>query len=134
MNVGTNEKVAVVVSVFDEQDRVLCLLRSETDTWKPLHWGLPGGHMDRGEGPFSAAIRETREECNLVVEPYYCGVMLSDDGWTIYQYGARYAGGEVRLSFEHSDYRWLTLEEASKLEHVTPHLIESIEKALVEPE
>ncbi len=60
--------------------------------------------------------------------------MRSDDGWTIYQYGARYKGGEVQLSFEHSEYLWLTLEEATKLDHVTPHLIESIEKALVEPE
>lgn len=127
----SHPKIAVVTSIFDSERRVLCLLRSETDTWMPLCWGLPGGHMDEGEGPYQAAVRETKEECNLDIEPYYCGVKNSDDGWMIYQYGAEYNSGEVKLSFEHSDYKWFTLEEIKELQNVTPSLYDTVQKALI---
>lgn len=128
----SHPRIAVLTSIFDSERRVLCLLRSETDTWMPLCWGLPGGHMDRGEYPYQAAVRETKEECNLDTQPFYCGVRQSDDGWTIYQYGAEYNGGEIKLSFEHSDYKWFTLEELKALENVTPSLFDTVQKALAE--
>lgn len=31
-------------------------------------WGFPGGLLNRGEGPVDAAIRETREECDITIE------------------------------------------------------------------
>lgn len=33
------------------------------------HWTFPGGMIDAGETPFEAAIRETREEVGLVIDP-----------------------------------------------------------------
>ncbi len=33
------------------------------------HWSLPGGIIDKGEMPLAAAIRETKEEVGLVIDP-----------------------------------------------------------------
>ena len=38
--------------------------------WHPLHqaWLQPGGHIDPGEDPFTAALREAREETGLTCD------------------------------------------------------------------
>lgn len=33
------------------------------------HWTLPGGVIDKGESPLTAAIRETKEETGLTIDP-----------------------------------------------------------------
>lgn len=43
-------------------DSVLLLLRSTNTPDFPLHWGFPGGHIEEGETPEQAAIRESQEE------------------------------------------------------------------------
>ena len=115
-------KKAAVVVVVNNENKVLCLLRSETDEWKPLCWGLPGGHIDEGEYPYNGILREAKEETNLDVGAFYCGLRKSEDGWTIYLYGAEIYSGDIKLSFEHSDYAWLSLEDIAKLPNTTPSL------------
>ena len=47
------------------------LARRATDGWEVClvragrHWGLPKGHVEPGETPVQAAIREISEECGL---------------------------------------------------------------------
>ncbi len=45
----------------------IALLRRGIEPQKSM-WVLPGGYVDRGEPVTDAAIRETREECSLVVK------------------------------------------------------------------
>ncbi len=115
-------KKAAVVVVINNENKVLCLLRSETDEWKPLCWGLPGGHIDEGEYPYNGVLREAKEETNLDVGAFYCGVRKGVDGWDIYVYCAEKYSGDIKLSFEHSDYAWFSLEEIAKLPNTTPNL------------
>jgi ADP-ribose pyrophosphatase YjhB (NUDIX family) len=56
----------VVTTVTVDGDRVVLLRRAEAPG--EGRWGLPGGHIERGEDPFVAAVRETREETGLDVE------------------------------------------------------------------
>lgn len=116
------QKKAAVVVVINSENKALCLLRSETDEWKPLCWGLPGGHIEEGEYPYNGILREAKEETNLDVGAFYCGVKKSEDGWIVYIYGADTYSGEVGLSYEHSDYAWLSLDEIAKLTNTTPSL------------
>jgi 8-oxo-dGTP pyrophosphatase MutT (NUDIX family) len=47
------------------EERVLCVSRKDD----PHAWGLPGGKIERGEAPKTAAKRELEEETGLVMHP-----------------------------------------------------------------
>jgi 8-oxo-dGTP diphosphatase len=126
------QKKAAVVVVINNENKVLCLLRSETDEWKPLCWGLPGGHIDEGEYPYNAILREAKEETNLDVGAFYCGLRKGVDGWNIYLYGANTYSGDIVLSYEHSDYAWLSLSEIAALPNTTPNLYVDVAMVLEE--
>ena len=46
--------------LYDGEGRILLCHRRDADVWN-----LPGGQVERGETPWQAAIRETREETGL---------------------------------------------------------------------
>ena len=61
---------ASVAMVFDADLQLLLVQRAarEGDPWSG-HIALPGGHLEPGESDLQAAIRETHEEVELVLEP-----------------------------------------------------------------
>jgi 8-oxo-dGTP pyrophosphatase MutT (NUDIX family) len=48
--------------LYDREGRILLCHRRDANVWNP-----PGGQVERGEAPWQAAIRETREETGLGV-------------------------------------------------------------------
>lgn len=123
---------AVAIVIINQNGQILSLLRSESDNWKPLHWGLPGGHIDEGETPFEAALRETKEECNLEVNPIYADSIITDENYRIYLYYAVQYSGDIQLSFEHSEYKWYTVDELLQVQNRTPLLYTNVCKAIDE--
>jgi 8-oxo-dGTP pyrophosphatase MutT (NUDIX family) len=109
------------------------VVRREGGEWRYLllrafnHWDFPKGMVEEGEEPLAAAVREVQEESLIGDLEFAWG-----DGST--QTGP-YSGGkvaryylaetrcaEVTLPFnpligrpEHSEYRWVDLDEALKL-------------------
>ncbi len=100
------------------------------------HWTPPKGHVDPGEDEWAAAVRETKEESGLelgkqleavrecdgdlfkVVTEYTCATRdrgEHDKRVTYWLAKLVEQGGQVKLSEEHRDFRWLRLEEACKL-------------------
>lgn len=56
--------VGACAAIFDEQGRILCV-RQNSGIRK---WTLPGGHVECGETPVEAVVREVREETGFIVE------------------------------------------------------------------
>ena len=106
-----------------EDGKVLLVRRSNTDTRRPLQWDFPGGAVEDDEDFVAAAARETMEEAGLRIEPEslhlaYTTCELGDKDfgnvcWLIFI--GEIADAPVSLSFEHDQYKWVTLEEAITL-------------------
>lgn len=58
---------AAAFCLFEENNRVLLLKRAGTN-YQNGNFGLPSGHLEKGELPSDCAIRESAEEVGLVVE------------------------------------------------------------------
>ncbi|WP_394834289.1 NUDIX domain-containing protein [Pendulispora rubella] len=54
--------------ILTRGDEVLLLRRFQTG-YEDGHYSVPAGHLDGDEEVVTAAIREAREECSIVVEP-----------------------------------------------------------------
>lgn len=85
-------------------------------TYGRLSWGFPGGALDPGETVHEALHRECREEldCDVGVR-YLSGIYhhrLLDAHGLIFRCDLP-EGCEIRLSEEHSEWRYLSLDEMS---------------------
>ena len=59
---------AAMVVVLNNDQEVLLLKRSAESNWMPKKWALPGGHIEKGESSKDAAVREAKEEANIVLK------------------------------------------------------------------
>ncbi len=62
-------RIHASAAVLDSAGRIL--LVQEQKAASRGKWNLPGGHVDHGESPVAAAIRETAEETHLSIRPLY---------------------------------------------------------------
>ena len=98
-----------IVVLLDEENRTLILLRPKEAHWAPHKWGYPGGKIEEGEDPETAAIRETKEETQLTVwnlEPL--PALHSPEVASYYSLDFE---GEVEIDFEHEDWKWVSRDE-----------------------
>ena len=56
----------LVACTLVEIDRSIVLLKRDIEPRKG-RWVMPGGYVDRGESVEAAAIRETEEECGIII-------------------------------------------------------------------
>jgi len=106
-------------------DKFLLVRRSPENKFFPGIWEQPGGRVEEGETPEQAAVREIKEEAGLDVKIikllivdkvkirgedklYYCFLAEGD--------------GEVKLSWEHDSFKWVTKEQALKIKNLGLHV------------
>ncbi|MEJ7842277.1 MAG: NUDIX hydrolase [Rubrobacter sp.] len=90
--------------------RVL-LLQRPTGTWEP-----PAGRLNPGETFESGAVRELYEETGMLVAPQrilatWVGEAPNGGDLAAVTFIGRAEGGEIELSDEHLDHRWVTIDE-----------------------
>ncbi|MGW2638446.1 NUDIX hydrolase [Streptomyces sp. NPDC001348] len=114
--------LASCVVLLDGRGRVL-LLRYGPGQPAAGTWWLPGGMVDHGEDPWSAARRETREETGIELGPvptligidHRVDVLGTGPVLDCFFHGGTLEGGaRVRLSAEHDRYGWFALDEAAR--------------------
>jgi len=113
---GETMPVGSAVVIFDEDGRVLILLRPKDMKWAPGKWALPGGHIEEGETPLEAAIREVREETTLKVSDLR-EFHTSDNGEVVY-FVAEVTRPSVEIDFEHDDFAWVYPEDLTNYDRV----------------
>lgn len=90
------------------------------------HWGFPKGHLEEGETPAEAALRETKEEAGLEDVVIAGPIRIIDwhfrfRGQAIHKFCHFFLmeskSGDPKPQLEEgiTDYRWLTLEQALEL-------------------
>ncbi|MBI2426988.1 MAG: NUDIX hydrolase [Candidatus Kerfeldbacteria bacterium] len=84
-------------------------------------WDIPGGRMQEGEQPIETVLREVREEVSLRLAHGKLLTAVSEQGhhdtWvTFLLYAFQFFGdpNDVHLDDDHTDYRWLTVQEARR--------------------
>jgi 8-oxo-dGTP diphosphatase len=105
-----------VKSFIVKDGKVLLIRRSNLTKHKPGQWDIPGGRLEPGENPFDGLTRETMEETGLdieIVAPLYIDYFRRDDGQqiTMIIFLCKPRSDEIRLSKEHSEYRWTDLSD-----------------------
>ncbi|MBW2279484.1 MAG: NUDIX domain-containing protein [Deltaproteobacteria bacterium] len=102
---------AMGTSVYAQRDGEILILRRAVGAMSGS-WYLPGGALDPGETLEQCAARELREESGL--EPAgplaLIGIVpmhVYDHETLIVGYACDVKAGEVKLSHEHSDSRWI---------------------------
>ncbi len=107
-----NCKVAVKGIIRRGDDKILLVKRSEQDSFWPGFWETVGGGMKENENPQSALLREIKEEIDLkvrVYEPF--NVFTFENEKKEFKVGITficdYENGEINLSEEHIDYKWI---------------------------
>lgn len=113
------ESVACATMVF-QNNKVLLLKRGNTAPWMPNKWNLPGGTLDSGENAVECAKREALEETGLVLGDLKLINTISQDWGTFYLFLCQEYNGDLKLTWENSEYGWFTIQDAIKMNLVPP--------------
>lgn len=114
------EKSAGAVIFRKEKGKIYYLLLH----YEARHWDLPKGHIEKGEKPEEAAKREVEEETGIKDIEFTSGFketikyFYKRDGRNFFKivvfFLAETKVKKIKISYEHSGFKWLPYEEAIK--------------------
>lgn len=109
-------------ALIQKDGKFLVLKKAGKGTEDDLGWETPGGHMDhQDESLEECLLREVKEETGVEINILnifrtFTNKDRSTETFVGINYLCEYQSGNVVLSDEHYDHRWLTIEEISKLD------------------
>lgn len=113
------------VHVYRETDSryEYLLLKRSPDKKYPNLWQMVSGSIDDGEKSYETAIREVKEETQLDVEELFIFPRVSefydffeeDTINLVPVFIAKVNDDKVKISEEHSEYKWVDFDEAYKI-------------------
>lgn len=115
----------VIYRVINGEYQFLCLKRNSTAKVHPGIWQIVTAKIDEGEKAFETAKREVTEESGLKPVKFFAAPSFN----SFYDYQRDSINlipvfiaevnpkDEVKISYEHSEYEWLSYEDAFKRLH-----------------
>ncbi|NOZ19999.1 MAG: NUDIX domain-containing protein [Planctomycetes bacterium] len=128
--------LAMKAFIYDEEGRCLLIRRSMNSKFFAGQWDLPGGKVDSGEEFDDAMAREVAEETGLTITLE--GVAGASEHElphirvAILFMEARVASGDVQLSSEHDEFRWVSRKELGNMDisdQLSPFVLSYLESS-----
>ena len=122
-----NKKHIVAVTAFIKnkaEDRFLVVKRHAGEVAYPGKWAFPGGKVEKGQTLMEALRREVEEEVGLEIEEYKKLIkdftFVRPDGHNVVGmcFSVIAKSEAVTISKDFDDYKWITPEELSTLDHI----------------
>lgn len=125
-------RMAVGIWIMDGSGRIFLTKRSMEKRYAPGKWENPAGHVQAGEGPVHAVIRELFEETGLTVSEDQITLLGCSCSWPYLgrDFGVRMDVdlGQVRFQKgETCDAKWVSFDEfvsMARAEEFAPSLID----------
>jgi 8-oxo-dGTP diphosphatase len=112
--------IEISKSIIKKNGKFLLLKRASHSKSYPNLWDFAGGKHDSGETPKQAVIRETKEETSYDINP---GEEIKKAEYhdekhdlIFHFFIPKIISGDLTLSSEHSEYKWLTQEKIKDFE------------------
>lgn len=136
MNLEKPYIVSVYAVLRNEKSEFLLLRRSENSHSNPGKWDLPGGKLGNGELLKDAVVREVWEETGISITPGeiagYATFELPDKKVIVIIYDGGYVIADVKLSYEHVEHAWSSLENIMEMDALPDHFKEFFKRFAAE--
>ncbi len=119
---GRAVKRLVICLLENSQGELLFVKRNKTTPLAPGAWAFPGGHVNEGETPETAALRELREELGEGIHVRLLKSLgpirdtLYDGRFLIWLFHFAWDGGVIGLNPEHTDFIWISEKHYQSLD------------------
>jgi mutator protein MutT len=116
--------VAVVAVIRNDAGKFLVLKRRDDEIAYPGKYTFPGGKVEDNDTVEETLAKEAMEEANLTLKPGK--ILLKDKAFIrpdnqtvkVFSYLCETEPGEVKISSDFTDFKWVSLSELSSLPHV----------------
>ena len=121
-------RFACVCILFNEENKILLLKRSESDDWMAGKFALVGGGCEEHEIPEETMIREIKEETNLSVKKPKLVYSTIEGNTFVYVFIAKTNNSDrMKINDEHTGYVWVNSSEISTHDTV-PNIMDMIKR------
>jgi 8-oxo-dGTP diphosphatase len=132
MNLEKPYIVSVYAVIRNEKGEFLLLRRSENSRTNPGKWDLPGGKVNPDESLKEGVVREVWEETGISIVP---GDIAGEVNFELPKkrviaivFNGGYVVTDVKLSDEHREYAWVSLEDILGMEELPAYFKDFFER------
>lgn len=125
--------IHIATALLVRGGRALLVHRHPSRLAYPDSWALPGGHVERGETPSDAVIRECVEELDVqVYQPQPVPMSVTHSGLRMHGFLVTHWTAEPRNAapHEHDDIRWFWPSELTTVPLAHPEGLPDILNAI----